>query len=101
VPWISRVIPSQPIETQASAITANGPLAGFQIVLERFSGWRPSAGPRQAPAVILGDALILSDAVILGGAVILGDERGQGASAAFPSSPRLPGAGLRPARPPV
>jgi hypothetical protein len=103
--WISRVIPSQPNETQASAITANAPLAGFQTVLgpmlDRFSGWRPSAGPRQAPAVILGDALILSDAVILGGAVILGDERGQGASAAFPSSPRLPGAGLRPARPPV
>jgi hypothetical protein len=40
--WISRVIPSQPNETQASAITANAPLAGFQTVLgpilDRFSG---------------------------------------------------------------
>jgi hypothetical protein len=40
--WISRVIPSQPIETQATAIRANAPLAGFQTVLDpvldRFSG---------------------------------------------------------------
>jgi hypothetical protein len=40
--WNSRDIPSRPNETQASAITANAPLAGFQTVLgpvlDRFSG---------------------------------------------------------------